>query len=485
VTTVTTPDFVLPEALEAAGPPPARDGVRLLVASADGARHARFTAFADYLAPGDLIVVNTSATLASALDGKRADTAVDVHFSSELDDGDWVVEIRPAGAATGPVTDLSPGEVIMLDAGAALVVDRPRPAGQVRLWQARPRIGGSGGTYPFLARHGRPIRYAYVPRPWPLAEYQTVFARQPGSAEMPSAGRPFTERVVTELITRGVTLAPIVLHTGVSSQEPGEPPQPERFRVPEATATLVNATRQAGGRVIAVGTTVTRALESAADPDGSVHARHGVTDLVLGPERPARVVTGLVTGWHAPGASHLALLAAVAGESLVGLAYAEALRRGYRWHEFGDSCLLLPLWPGLVLDHLVRFGQVLDRFPGVVERPRHVVGAVDPQDRHRDRAAGIRELVEDAGLDVGRVVRDQRRDRAVDRDLGRALEQRHVLVAVVRVIRGTRADGIDADARRDQVLFLGGLLGNQRDGDHAAAPAQPGHVFNFDDRHAS
>jgi S-adenosylmethionine:tRNA ribosyltransferase-isomerase len=337
---VTTLDFVLPEDLEAAGPPPVRDGVRLLVANADGVRHARFASIGDYLAPGDLIVVNTSATLASALDGKRADSPVHVHFSSELDDGDWVVEIRPAGAATGPVTDLSPGEVIMLDAGAALVVDRPRPAGQARLWRARPRV--EGGAYPFLARHGRPIRYAYVPRPWPLAEYQTVFAREPGSAEMPSAGRPFTERVVTDLITRGVALAPIVLHTGVSSQEPGEPPQPEWFRVPEATARLVSATRQAGGRVIAVGTTVTRALESAADPDGSVHARRGVTDVVLGPERPARVVTGLVTGWHAPGASHLALLSAVAGESLVRGAYAEALSRGYRWHEFGDSCLLLP-----------------------------------------------------------------------------------------------------------------------------------------------
>ena len=181
-----------------------------------------------------------------------------------------------------------------------------------------------------------------MPRPWPLAEYQTVFAREPGSAEMPSAGRPFTAQVVTDLITRGVALAPIVLHTGVSSQEPGEPPQPERFRVPAATARLVNGTRQAGGRVIAVGTTVTRALESAADPDGSVRAGHGWTDLVLGPSRPARVVTGLVTGWHAPGASHLALLAAVAGNALVERAYAEAVRQEYLWHEFGDSCLLLP-----------------------------------------------------------------------------------------------------------------------------------------------
>ena len=230
--------------------------------------------------------------------------------------------------------------MITLDGGAALIVGEPRPAGQARLWRARPRI--DGGVSLFLTRHGRPIRYAYVPRPWPLPEYQTVFAREPGSAEMPSAGRPFTAQVVTDLVTRGVALAPIVLHTGVSSQEPGEPPQPERFRVPEATARLVNVTREAGGRVIAVGTTVTRALESAAGPDGSVRAGQGWTDLVLGPARPARAVTGLVTGWHAPGASHLALLAAVAGTDLVERAYAEAVRSGYRWHEFGDSCLLLP-----------------------------------------------------------------------------------------------------------------------------------------------
>jgi S-adenosylmethionine:tRNA ribosyltransferase-isomerase len=230
--------------------------------------------------------------------------------------------------------------VITLDGGAALTLGRPHPTGQARLWRARPLI--DGGVPLFLTRHGRPIRYSYVPRPWPLDEYQTVFAREPGSAEMPSAGRPFTTQVVTDLVTRGVVLAPIVLHTGVSSQEPGEPPQPERFRVPEATARLVNVTREAGGRVIAVGTTVTRALESAAGPDGSVRAGHGWTDLVLGPARPARAVTGLVTGWHAPGASHLALLTAVAGAGLVERAYAEAVRSGYRWHEFGDSCLLLP-----------------------------------------------------------------------------------------------------------------------------------------------
>jgi S-adenosylmethionine:tRNA ribosyltransferase-isomerase len=334
------PDFVLPEGLEATEPPPSRDGVRLLVARPGEIAHTRFSRLGEFLAPGDLVVVNTSATLAAAVDGTRAGAPVEVHFSAELDDGTWIVEVRPAGAATGPVTGLRPGEVITLDEAAALVVGSPRPAGQTRLWTARPRI--DGGVAWFLTRHGRPIRYAYVPRQWPLAEYQTVFAREPGSAEMPSAARPFTDPVVTELVTRGVAVAPIVLHTGVSSQEPGEPPQPERFRVPAATARLVNSTRQAGGRVIAAGTTVTRALESVAGLDGAVRAGQGWTDLVLGPSRPARAVTGLVTGWHPPGASHLALLAAVAGSALVERAYAEAVRSGYRWHEFGDSCLLLP-----------------------------------------------------------------------------------------------------------------------------------------------
>jgi S-adenosylmethionine:tRNA ribosyltransferase-isomerase len=337
---MSTLDFTLPEGLEATEPPEVRDDVRLMVASADGVRHARFGRFAEFLSAGDLVVVNTSGTLAAAVPGHRAGGPVEVHFSTELDDGAWVVEVRPAGVSAGPVADLRPGEEIGLDAGAGLIVDGPHPAGQTRLWRARARI--DGGVRAFLARHGQPIRYAYVPRPWPLADYQTVFAREPGSAEMPSAGRPFTEHIVTDLVTRGVAVAPIVLHTGVSSQEPGEPPQPERFQVPAATARLVNSTRRAGGRVVAVGTTVTRALESVADPDGSVHAGHGWTHLVLGPSRPARSVTGLVTGWHAPGASHLALLAAVAGDALVERAYAEAVRHGYRWHEFGDSCLLLP-----------------------------------------------------------------------------------------------------------------------------------------------
>jgi S-adenosylmethionine:tRNA ribosyltransferase-isomerase len=287
-------------------------------------------------------VVNNSQTIAAELDGTgEGNWPMVLHVATRLDDGSWVVELRPDRDATGPLGDVREGEAVELPDGVRLtVLEPPHPPGQRRLW--RTRVAVEGGVPAFLARHGRPIRYGYVTAPVPLAEYQTVFARTPGSAEMPSAGRPFTTELVTELVTRGVMLAPIELHTGVSSQDRGEPPQPERFRVPWPTARLVNMTRAWGGRVIAVGTTVTRALESAADDAGAVRERAGWTDLVLGPDRPARVVRGLVTGWHAPGASHLQLLEAVAGGELVERAYDAAVRHRYLWHEFGDSCLLLP-----------------------------------------------------------------------------------------------------------------------------------------------
>jgi S-adenosylmethionine:tRNA ribosyltransferase-isomerase len=333
--------FVLPDGVEASAPPTTRDGVRLLVAHQGGIEQARFAELGRFLSHGDLLVVNTSGTLAAAVDGTRNDgRPVTVHFATALDDGSWVVEVRPQRDAAGPVDDARPGDSVALPDGVRLLLLAAHPAGQQRLWQAA--VGVEGGVPAYLARHGWPIRYGYVPEPVPLAEYQTVFAREPGSAEMPSAGRPFTAELVTGLVTRGVVVAPIELHTGVSSQEPGEPPQPERFRVPEPTARLVNMTRAWGGRVVAVGTTVTRALESAADAVGVVRERAGWTELVLGPDRPARVVNGLITGWHAPGASHLQLLEAVAGADLVDRAYTAAVRARYLWHEFGDSCLLLP-----------------------------------------------------------------------------------------------------------------------------------------------
>jgi S-adenosylmethionine:tRNA ribosyltransferase-isomerase len=209
-----------------------------------------------------------------------------------------------------------------------------------RLWVARLHLPTAALAY--LAVHGRPIRYGYVSRPWPLSAYQNVYAMEPGSAEMPSAGRPFTSELVTRLVAKGVGVTPLVLHTGVASLEADETPYPEHFTVPSTTAERVNATRRAGGRVVAVGTTVVRALESAVAPDGSVRATSGWTDLVVTPERGVAVVDGLLTGWHEPEASHLLMLEAVGGRDLLERSYAASLELGYRWHEFGDVHLILP-----------------------------------------------------------------------------------------------------------------------------------------------
>jgi S-adenosylmethionine:tRNA ribosyltransferase-isomerase len=259
---------------------------------------------------------------------------VTVHFANPNDDDTWLVELRrPDGS--GPTRDAAAGERVTLPGQVELLIDERTG----RFARARLLVEASVESY--LAVHGRPITYSYVRDRWPLSAYQTVFAREPGSAEMPSAGRPFTADLVTDLVAAGIVVAPVLLHTSVSSPEVGEPPVAERFRVPEATARVVNMARTAGSRVIAVGTTATRALETVASAAGRVSPGFGWTELVLGPDRPARVVDGLITGWHEPGASHLQLLTAVAGSTLVEQAYDEALAHRYLWHEFGDSCLLL------------------------------------------------------------------------------------------------------------------------------------------------
>ena len=341
-----TATFALPPDAEATAPPEwhglQRDEVRLMAVRPGSTSSVRFRDLPELLEPGDLVVVNTSGTLPGRLPARRADgVVVPLHWSTELDDGDWVVELRRPDNS-GPDLGTEPGTVLGLPDGVriTLLSGHPDPARPSRLWRARtaPRVPGTA----YLREHGTPIGYGYLRGEFPLAAFQTVYAVEPGSAEMASAGRPFTDRVLVRLMARGVTVLPLVLHTGVSSPEAHEPPAPERFAVPAATARLVTATRGAGGRVVAVGTTVTRALETATGEDGVTRPASGWTDLVLGEDHPATVVTGLVTGLHAPEASHLQLLAAVAGAELVDEAYRTAVDARMQWHEFGDSMLFLP-----------------------------------------------------------------------------------------------------------------------------------------------
>jgi S-adenosylmethionine:tRNA ribosyltransferase-isomerase len=346
---MSAPAFVLPEALEAREPPEhrgiARDEVRMMVTYRGTGEivHAAFRDLPEFLGPGDLLVVNNSATLPAAVPARLADGApIELRFAGPAPemprDEWWVVELRsPDGAK--PFERPRTNERIELPGGAKVTTVEPYTDG-TRLWLASIQLGEPIEDY--LMRYGHPIRYAYVPSEYPLEAYQTTFALHPGSAEMPSAARPFTPGLVTSLITRGVQIAPITLHAGVSSPERDEPPTAERYEVPDATARLVNATHEWGDRVIAVGTTVVRALETVADGAGSVTTGRGWTNEVISPERGLLAVDGLLTGWHEPMASHLSLLEAALGTESLVATYDAALEHGYQWHEFGDSQLVLP-----------------------------------------------------------------------------------------------------------------------------------------------
>jgi S-adenosylmethionine:tRNA ribosyltransferase-isomerase len=333
--------FELPARLEADRPPASRDGVRLLVANrTDGSIvHSCFRDLPHFLAPGDLLVLNTSATLPAALPATRSDgTELELRLSTPAPGLDpersWVVELRQGEA---PFAAAEVGEELILPAGATARILIPYAA--PRLWLARLDLPQPLQAY--LAKHGHAIRYRYVRDSWPLDAYQNVYAVEPGSAEMASAGRPLTAELITRLVAGGVMVVPITLHTGVSSQERHERPYAERYRVTAQTARLVNAVRKWGGRVIATGTTVVRALETVAQPDGTLAPGEGWTDLIVTPERGLWAIDGLLTGLHESNSSHLDVLRAAAGEELLYQSYEAALEHGYLWHEFGDSQLIL------------------------------------------------------------------------------------------------------------------------------------------------
>ncbi|HVL98602.1 MAG TPA: S-adenosylmethionine:tRNA ribosyltransferase-isomerase [Egibacteraceae bacterium] len=342
-------DFAVPPGLDAGAPPEAegraRDDVRLLVAEHGRVHHRRLRDLTWLLAPGDLLVVNTSATLPAALPATRADGAVlRLHLSGPLPGGGGsLVELRrPAGPGSEPFGGGHAGERLALPAGGRVDLRSPfrtAEGSRTRLWQASLDLPEPLGDY--LARHGHPIRYRTHGPIWPLGAYQTVFAVTPGSAESPSAGRAFSTGLVTGLVAAGVGVAPVLLHTGVSSLEAGEPPYPERYAVPAATAERVTAARRANHRVVAVGTTAARALETVTGEDRVTVAGEGWTDVAITPERGIRGFDALLTGWHEPRSSHLRLLEAVAGRALLRASYAAALDAGYRWHEFGDLHLVL------------------------------------------------------------------------------------------------------------------------------------------------
>jgi S-adenosylmethionine:tRNA ribosyltransferase-isomerase len=367
--------FELPDGLLAREPPEkrglARDQVRLLAADrATGAlRHTRFDRIGDLLRPGDCLVFNASRTLPAALQGyfppgPGAGTqgrGVHLRLARRNEDGTWsalpLTEkdepwlADPAGArlvfrpapSLGNIQDTQGSRDIPGDALTAEVAGRDPLVS--RLWRLRFSRAGSD-LVESLSRLGDPVRYWYSAAPWDLDFYQTVYARDPGSMEMPSAGRAFSWRLLLDLRRRGIGTAFLVLHAGLSSYldeefDAGHPASVEPYRLDPEPAGRINAAKAGGGRIVAVGTTVVRALETLAAPDGTVRAGEGRTCLRITPAHRLRAVDGLLTGFHEPHASHLDLLSAFLPPERLERIYASALREGYLWHEFGDANLIL------------------------------------------------------------------------------------------------------------------------------------------------
>ncbi len=345
-------DFHLPHQLECAIPTERRgiprDAVKLMVSNRSNNKisNTTFNKITDFLKPGDVLVVNTSGTLKAALtttlpNGK----AGRIHLSTKLSRNVWLAEVREViGKKTKRFHGLQSAQLLPLPGGGNAELLKPyypsvSEKAHLQLWEIRFFLPKEVEDY--LEAYGQPIRYVQLDQQYPSEYYQTVFAKEKGSSEMPSAGRAFTQGLVAKLVAKGVQFAPILLHTGVSSLEVGEKPYPEFAKVPAATATLVNEAKAEGRRIIAVGTTAIRAIESAVDKYGQVHATTGMTDLVVTPERGMQVVNGMLTGFHEPRASHLLMMEALANREHLALCYREAIKEGYQWHEFGDLHLIL------------------------------------------------------------------------------------------------------------------------------------------------
>ena len=343
--------FTLPPELAAAEPPEhrgmARDHVRLMVIDRTTYQvtHTQFAKLGACLQPGDLLVFNTSRTLPAVLHGCAASggPCLEVRLAEHLPDDTWLALLlcqqgEPFACGLRPGMQLAFGEGL-----TATVTDRDVTIS--RLWKLHFSASGPA-LIDLFYRLGRPIRYEYVAAPWGLDAYQTVYAQEPGSAEMPSAGRAFTWQGLFALKRQGIATAAVVLHTGLSSYMDDDLDKQhlaseEEYLIPPTAAAKIRQTRRDGGRIIAVGTTVVRALESAAAATGEVQPGHGYTRLRITAAHVLKTVDGLLTGLHEPEASHLDLLTAFLPAEQIQAAYEDAVRRRYLWHEFGDLNLIL------------------------------------------------------------------------------------------------------------------------------------------------
>lgn len=343
--------FRLPQELSAKEPPErrgiARDEVKLMVINRNNFQidHTRFYSIGRFLRPGDLLVFNTSRTFPAVLKGYSAyvGQSIEVRLAEHLPDDSWLALLR---CKKGDPFSCGLRSGMQINFGQGLTgIVYGRDDNIHRLWNIHFSKSGAE-LMELLYQLGQPVRYEYLSVPWDLDYYQTVYAREPGSAEMPSAGRAFTWKLLFDLKRSGVNTAYIVLHTSLSSYMDDEldakhPASEEEYFISERAAEKINMTHDVGGRVIAVGTTVVRALESVAYMTGNITARHGYTQLYITANHTLKVVDGLLTGLHEPEASHLNLLTAFMPAKKILQAYEEAINEKYLWHEFGDLNLIL------------------------------------------------------------------------------------------------------------------------------------------------
>lgn len=342
--------FNLPDALSATKPPELRgvnrDRVKLLVINRGNGStfNSTFNHLSDFLKKGDLLIFNSSRTLPASLKTIRSKKNLpsEIRLAEHLPDDSWLVLILFEGEKKND-SALKAGQRIEFDAGLTAVIE-DRDSRNPRLWKVRFSEKGAELINIFY-KIGKPIRYGYISAPLPLEYYLTVFAVDPGSSEMPSAGRAFTWKMLFDLKNNNIATSFVTLHTGLSSYMDdnltSHPISEEEYFVPHGAAAKIRETKAAGGRIIAVGTTVVRALESAAANTGKVIPGHCYTNLKITPEYKLKVADGLITGFHEPEASHLNLISAFLNPAQIKKAYEEAIEKKYLWHEFGDLCLIL------------------------------------------------------------------------------------------------------------------------------------------------
>jgi S-adenosylmethionine:tRNA ribosyltransferase-isomerase len=322
-----------------------RDEVRLLVTTNSGQiEHSTFNHLPSFLQKDDVLVVNTSATVPAALPillpGEKKGR---LHLSTRLNNKKWLVEIREiTGNKTIRWYEGEERMIFQLPSGANVTLEQRfyKNSQWLDLWVADFNINQSMQSY--LSKNALSIQYDKLDRQYPLSYYQTFFSFHPGSSEMPSAGRGFTSNLIDRLLKSGVTLAPIMLHTGVSSLEENETPYPEYMEIDPVTASIINTAKNQGRRIIAIGTTAIRAIETAVNNEGIVTPFRGNTELFIDENYTMKIADGLLTGFHEPKASHLNMLQSIGGFERINIAYKEAIKAGYYWHQFGDLHLILP-----------------------------------------------------------------------------------------------------------------------------------------------